>query len=342
MINKKIKIIFIFLLLFLFSCKDNNYQLIYEEKIPSVVEITVYGKNIFGGLSKFSAGSGFVWDNNGNILTNYHLLIDVKDSNSRIIVRTYDNDEFEAELIGKDPYSDLAVIKINKNLPKLDLGDSSIVLPGDDAIAMGSPFGQSFTMTTGIISAIGRTLNGLTYYKIPLVIQTDAAINPGNSGGPLLNSKGEVIGINTQIKSNSESPQNSGVGFAVPINLAKKVVENIKYGLDHEYSYLGIEALNLDYEMRIRADVEENFKGLLITSLEENGPAEQAGIKGNSNIGNYDGDIITKIDNFEVGSFEDLIAYLALNTSPGDIVKIELVRDYKYREVNVTLGARAK
>ena len=342
MINKKIKIIFIFLLLFLFSCKDNNYQLIYEEKIPSVVEITVYGKNIFGGLSKFSSGSGFVWDNNGNILTNYHLLIDVKDSNSRIIVRTYDNDEFEAELIGKDPYSDLAVIKINKNLPKLDLGDSSIVLPGDDAIAMGSPFGQSFTMTTGIISAIGRTLNGLTYYKIPLVIQTDAAINPGNSGGPLLNSKGEVIGINTQNKSNSESPQNSGVGFAVPINLAKKVVENIKYGLDHEYSYLGIEALNLDYEMRIRADVEENFKGLLITSLEENGPAEQAGIKGNSNIGKYDGDIITKIDNFEVGSFEDLIAYLALNTSPGDIVKIELVRDYKYREVNVTLGARAK
>ena len=100
MINKKIKIVFIFLLLFFFSCRDNNYQLIYEEKIPSVVEITVYGKNIFGGLSKFSAGSGFVWDNNGNILTNYHLLIDVKDSNSRIIVRTYDNNEFEAELIG--------------------------------------------------------------------------------------------------------------------------------------------------------------------------------------------------------------------------------------------------
>ena len=329
MINKKIKITFIFLLLFLFSCKENNYQLIYEEKIPSVVEITVYGKNIFGGLHKFAAGSGFVWDNNGNILTNYHLVMDVKDSNYRIIVRTYNNDEFEAELIGIDPYSDLAVIKINENLPKLNLGDSNIVSPGDDAIAMGSPFGQSFTMTTGIISAIGRTLNGLTYYKIPLVIQTDAAINPGNSGGPLLNSKGEVIGINTQIKSTGNSPQNSGVGFAVPINLAKKVVENIKYGIKHEYSYLGI-----------RADVEENFKGLLITSLEKDGPADQAGIKGNSSIGNYDGDIITKIDNFEVSSFEDLIAYLALHTSPGDIVKIELVRDYKYREVNVTLGAR--
>ena len=111
----------------------------------------------------------------------------------------------------------------------------------------------------------------------------------------MLNSKGEVIGINTQIKSTGNSPQNSGVGFAVPINLAKKVVENIKYGIEHEYSYLGIEALNLDYEMRIRADVEENFKGLLITSLEKDGPADQAGIKGTSSIGNYDGDIITTV-----------------------------------------------
>ena len=254
MINKKLKIIFIFLLLFLFSCKDNNYQLIYEEKIPSVVEITVYGKNIFGGLSKFSSGSGFVWDNNGNILTNYHLLIDVKDSNSRIIVRTYDNDEFEAELIGKDPYSDLAVIKINKNLPKLDLGDSSIVLPGDDAIAMGSPFGQSFTMTTGIISAIGRTLNGLTYYKIPLVIQTDAAINPGNSGGALLNLDGQLVGINTAIATDGYSRSNAGVGFAIPINQAKRIMEDNK--LDFWIMYLEGD-LSFEELLKLKSDVSD-------------------------------------------------------------------------------------
>ena len=229
------------------------------------------------------------------------------------------------------------------NLYPLDLHDSDLISPGDLTIAIGSPFDQEFTMTTGIVSAIGRSLDStFTPYKIPSVIQTDAAINPGNSGGPLLNKDGKVIGINTQIKSSSR--QNSGVGFAVPINLAKRIVPNIIRGENHEYSYLGITALNLDLGTRIRADIEENFKGILILSVLENGPASKSGIMGDSSATRsnikYDGDIITKIDNYKINSFEDLISYLALNTDPGDIVEIEVVRDYQYLTLQVKLEAR--
>ena len=220
--------------------------------------------------------------------------------------------------------------------------DSDIISPGELTLAIGNPFDQEFTLTTGIVSAIGRTLDStFTPYKIPSVIQTDAAINPGNSGGPLLSSEGKVIGINTQIKSNSR--QNSGVGFAVPVNLAKQVVPSIVNGDKHMYSYLGINALNLDYGSRIRATVQENFKGVLILDVLNDGPAHLAGIKGDSSIQpdlNFDGDIITKINDYKVDTFEDLMSYLALNTTAGDIVKIEVVRDYNYMELDVNLKAR--
>ena len=153
--------------------------------------------------------------------------------------------------------------------------------------------------------------------------------------------KGKVVGINTQIKSNSR--QNSGVGFAVPINLAKQVVPSIINGKSHLYSYLGINALNLDYGSRIRANVEDNFKGVLILDVLNEGPAHLAGIKGDSSMQpdlNYDGDIITKIDTYKIDTFEDLMSYLALNTEAGDIVKIEVVRDYNYLNIDVMLQAR--
>ena len=332
---------------------ENKYKDIYIKSTKSVVQIDLYSRDLSGiPDNKIGTGSGFLWDNNGNILTNYHVIQPaVSNNNPIIVVRTINNDEYLANIVGLDSSADLAIIKIyNPNndekinaLSPLELYDSDLISPGDLTIAIGSPFDQEFTMTTGIVSAIGRSLDStFTPYKIPRVIQTDAAINPGNSGGPLLNKDGMVIGINTQIKSSSR--QNSGVGFAVPINLAKRVVKSIINGKDHKYSYLGITALNLDFGTRIRADIEENFKGILILNVLSNGPADKSGILGDSSSSmssiNYDGDIITKIDNFKINTFEDLISYLALNTEPGDIVKIEVVRDYKYLNLEVNLEAR--
>ena len=332
---------------------ENKYKDIYIKSTKSVVQIDLYSRDLSGiPDNKIGTGAGFLWDNNGNILTNYHVIQPaVSNNNPIIVVRTINNDEYLANIVGLDSSADLAIIKIyNPNndekinaLSPLDLYDSDLISPGDLTIAIGSPFDQEFTMTTGIVSAIGRSLDStFTPYKIPSVIQTDAAINPGNSGGPLLNKDGKVIGINTQIKSSSR--QNSGVGFAVPINLAKRVVKSIINGKDHKYSYLGITALNLDFGTRIRADIEENFKGILILNVLSNGPADKSGILGDSSSSmssiNYDGDIITKIDNFKINTFEDLISYLALNTEPGDIVKIEVVRDYKYLNLEVNLEAR--
>jgi len=332
---------------------ENKYKDIYIKSTKSVVQIDLYSRDLSGiPDNKIGTGSGFLGDNNGNILTNYHVIQPaVSNNNPIIVVRTINNDEYLANIVGLDSSADLAIIKIyNPNndekinaLSPLELYDSDLISPGDLTIAIGSPFDQEFTMTTGIVSAIGRSLDStFTPYKIPSVIQTDAAINPGNSGGPLLNKDGKVIGINTQIKSSSR--QNSGVGFAVPINLAKRVVKSIINGKDHKYSYLGITALNLDFGTRIRADIEENFKGILILNVLSNGPADKSGILGDSSSSmssiNYDGDIITKIDNFKINTFEDLISYLALNTEPGDIVKIEVVRDYKYLNLEVNLEAR--
>ena len=331
---------------------EKHYRNIFNSTTKSIVQINIFSIDSYGiPLNKIGSGSGFMWDNQGHILTNYHVIQNTLSNQSPIIVRTIDNDEFPAKVIGWDSYSDLAIIKINENsldnalavLSPLELYDSNLINTGDITIAIGNPFDQEFTMTSGIVSAIGRTLDStFTPYKIPSVIQTDAAINPGNSGGPLLNKEGLVIGINTQIK--SDSRQNSGVSFAVPINLAKRVVPSIIAGEKHEYSYLGINALNLDYGTRIRANIEKNFKGVLILNIQGNGPAEKAGIKGDSSIRQngfkFDGDILTKINNYKINSFEDLISYLALNTSPGEIVEIELVRNYNYINLKIELEAR--
>jgi S1-C subfamily serine protease len=331
---------------------EKHYRNVFNSSSKSIVQINIFSIDSYGiPVNKVGSGSGFMWDNQGHILTNYHVIQNTLVNQAPIIVRTINNDEFPAKVIGWDSYSDLAIIKISENslnnalevLNPLELYDSNLINTGDLTIAIGNPFDQEFTMTTGIVSAIGRSLDSsFTPYKIPSVIQTDAAINPGNSGGPLLNKEGLVIGINTQIK--SDSKQNSGVSFAVPINLAKRVVPSIISGEKHEYSYLGINALNLDYGTRIRADIEENFKGVLILNLQDNGPAKKAGIIGDSSMKQnslkFDGDVLTKINNYKINSFEDLISYLALNTDPGEIVEIELVRNYKYIIIEVELEAR--
>ena len=232
----------------------------------------------------------------------------------------------------------------------MDLGNSSELQVGQIAIALGNPFGQDFTMTTGIVSALGRLIeSGFSTFSIPSVIQTDAAINPGNSGGPLLDRLGRVIGINTQIR--SDSRQSAGVGFAVPVDLAKRVVPSLIRDGRHEYSFLGSQGIGTNKAVRDQADLPDGLRGTVVTTVTEGGPASTAGLQHDSGVRdssgrlirgreNFDGDVIVEVDGQPVSSMEDLIAYLALNTSPGDEVVLEVSRDGQIVPIVITLGSR--
>ncbi len=214
------------------AAQEDHLADLYETTVQSVVFIVAETNHGIG------SGSGFVWDEDGHIVTNYHV---VQGANE-LRVKFFSGREYRADVVAFDPAADLAVIKlidVDHALVPILIGSSSELRPGDTAIALGNPFGEEFTMTTGIVSAITRTLDGgFSDYRIPSVVQTDAAINPGNSGGPLLDMNGAVIGVNTQIK--SETRQSSGVGFAVPVDLVKRVVPSlIEFGV-HTYSLMGI------------------------------------------------------------------------------------------------------
>ena len=291
-------------------------------------------------------GSGFVWDDEGHIVTNYHVV----DGATTIEVIFSDDTRVPAELVGSDPDGDVAVIKVDPtavSLQPITIGDSEALEVGQLAIAIGSPFGQDFTLTTGIVSGVGRTIrSGNTQFSIPEVIQTDAAINPGNSGGPLLNRQGEVIGINTQIISMTGS--NSGVGFAVPINIAKRIVPVIIQGDDYEYAWLGISGNTLTSEAAEFRDLDADFRGALVAEVTEDGPAAQAGLQGRNESLNassdeffYSGDIITTINGEPINDMNDLITYLVEETKPGDVVTLDIIHDDGSQEsIKVTLGVR--
>ena len=313
---------------------------IYDLIVPSVVEIRATG-NIAEGR-----GSGFIWDDHTHIVTNHHVVSGADE----ITVVFANGAQFEAGIIGSDPDSDLAVLDlVNNNVmtapPSTPLGDSSEVRPGHVAVAIGSPFGQEFTITSGIISAIGRTIqSGNSQFSIPRVIQTDAPINPGNSGGPLLNRTGEVIGVNTQIISRSGS--SSGIGFAVPINTAKKVIpELITKGVYH-YAWLGIRGTNMTPAIAKEFNLPRDTRGTLV--IDVGGPAELAGIQGSELIQDpsgqesiIGGDIIIGIDDVTIQSIDDLLTYLVDHKRPGDISYVHLLRsDYSNQTLKVTLGKR--
>ena len=313
---------------------------IYDDILPSVVEIRATG-NIAEGR-----GSGFIWDDHTHIVTNHHVVSGADE----ITVVFANGAQFEAGIIGSDPDSDLAVLGlVNNNVmtapPSTPLGDSSKVRPGHVAVAIGSPFGQEFTITSGIISAIGRTIqSGNSQFSIPRVIQTDAPINPGNSGGPLLNRTGEVIGVNTQIISRSGS--SSGIGFAVPINTAKKVIpELITKGVYH-YAWLGIRGTNMTPAIAKEFNLPRDTRGTLV--IDVGGPAELAGIQGSELIQDpsgqesiIGGDIIIGIDDVTIQSIDDLLTYLVDHKQPGDISYVHLLRsDYSNQTLKVTLGKR--
>ena len=339
---------------------------IYERVVPGVVHIrvrqrvqgTTSGRD-FGLPPGFdqqfpgrpsepfseSEGSGFVWSTDGHVVTNQHVI----ENADRVTVTFADGLELDATVLGSDAGSDLAVLKIDvpaSGLTAVELGDSDKVRVGQLVAAIGNPFGQEFTLTTGIVSALGRTIQGNSRFSIPEVIQTDAAINPGNSGGPLLDRLGRVIAINSQIVSRSGA--SAGVGFALPINFAKRVVPVLIERNRYDYSFLGLTGASLRPNLAKAMELPEGTRGTLVIGLTEGGPADEAGLVAMSGTRRVegievplDGDVIVAIDGVAVRGMSDLIIYLNRSTQPGDRVSLDVVRvGGESDQVEVSLGTR--
>lgn len=320
---------------------------VYDNVSPSVVAISVVIQHPevsgnrqnepgFPGVpempqNEYASGSGFVIDTQGHIVTNAHVVRDA----SRIEVMFYDGTQVQAEAVGIDTSSDIAVIKVDLSADKLHpvtFGDSEALDIGQEVLAIGSPFGQRWTLTQGIISALDRTIPGLTVFSIGGVIQTDAAINPGNSGGPLLNMAGEVIGVNSQIR--SESGSSAGIGFAIPSNLVRRVAQELIEKGYVEYSYLGIQGGDVSLSVIEQFNLPNDFRGVLVSEVVPGGPAARAGLESADDIIEVDGlrvpqkaDIITAINGHQLTGISDLIGYLAESTKPGDTVTLNVLRN---------------
>ncbi len=319
-----------------------------ESTLPGVVDILVSGvaatdQSEFGapgapggGQGVSGEGSGFVIDTAGHIVTNAHVV----DGASSITVRFADGSQADATLVGSDTSSDLAVIDVEVDASKLHplpLGTSDGLRVGQGVVAIGSPFGLQGTVTTGIISALDRTIEAPNGYSIPGSIQTDAAINHGNSGGPLLNAQGEVIGVNAQIA--SDSGGNDGVGFAIPVDTVKNVSGQLVEGGDVSHAYLGVSVTTVDAGA---AEATGLPQGAQVSSVAEGSPAADAGLVGSGSAAGQPvqgGDVITEIDGEAVETALDLTAGVAGHLA-GDVVTLVVERDGQRREVQVTLGSR--
>ncbi len=290
-----------------------------------------------------ATGSGFVIDRQGVILTNAHVV----DGATKVTVRFQDKKVADAKILGKDRSTDLAVLKVDPegiDLKPLQLGSAKDVQVGDPVVAIGNPFGLDRTLTTGVVSAKQREISGLNGFTISDVIQTDAAINPGNSGGPLIDAAGRVIGINSQIETGgSGSSGNVGIGFAVPIDTARKLLPELKQGSVNT-GYLGVTTRTVDTQLKgLNLPVD---RGALVLAVQPGSPAAQAGIKGGSIQAQLEGenvtlggDIIVRADGKTVTSSEQLSTYVS-SKRQGDEVKFQLVRDGKSKTVTVKLGQR--
>jgi S1-C subfamily serine protease len=315
---------------------ERYFSQIYNQVSPSVVSINVDG--VSDQLGQFQAsGTGFVIDKAGHIVTNNHVV----DGAQNIEVNFLDGTIVRGNIVAVDPDSDLAVISVDMpqdRLTPITFGDSSSLFVGQTTLAIGSPFGERWTLTTGIISALDRTIQGLTDFSVGSVIQTDAAINPGNSGGPLLNLKGEVIGVNSQILSQNRS--SSGVGFAIPSNLVKRVADELISNGKVNYSLLGISSTQdegITLNLIEQYNLPNNLRGVVIGGVQQGGPAQQAGLRGASN---QSLDIITAIDSIPVTNMSALVSYLAINTKPGQTVNLTVWRSGQQISLPVVLGSR--
>ncbi len=325
----------------LLAQREGVFGQIYETVSPSVVAITVAQENNTDDGEQvflpFSSGSGFVVDMQGHIVTNFHVIA----SADRIEVSMFDGTIAEADVIGIDPDSDLAVIQIDvpqERLIPVSFADSDELMVGQTVLALGNPFQNDWTLTSGIISALNRSIGSLTpQFSIGGVIQTDAAINPGNSGGPLLNLSGQVIGVNAQI--NSQTRSNSGVGFAIPSNLVIRVMNELIESGSVDYSFMGITSPQFGINLDIIAEynLPNNLRGVPVQDVFSDTPAAEAGLRPATEESL---DIITAIDGTPIANFDELIGYLGINTRPGDTVTLTIYRDGQSVDLEMTLTSR--
>lgn len=292
-----------------------------------------------------SLGSGFVYDVSGHIITNNHV---VEDS-QKTTVTFLDGTSYNAKVIGTDPYTDLAVLKVDVNpslLHPLPLGDSSTLRVGEQVAAIGNPFGLSGSMTSGIVSQLGRLLStpGTASFSIPDVIQTDAAVNPGNSGGPLLNMKGQVIGINTAIQSGTG--EFAGIGFAVPSNTVSKIVPILIKEGKYKHPWLGISGIDIDPDLANVLGLQDT-RGLLIVSVVKDSPAEKAGLHGSTETKEIDGikyqiggDVILSVDHKDVRKIDDILIHLQREKKVGDTIDLEILREGRVTNFKLILDER--
>ncbi|MGB8778871.1 MAG: trypsin-like peptidase domain-containing protein, partial [Nitrososphaeraceae archaeon] len=378
---------------------------IFSKVQDSVVQVTTTNTDIAGPLNS-GLGSGFVYDNDGHIITNYHVValaslsgessnnISSSNNNTDIIVTFNDGSVYNARVVGSDRFSDIAVLRVENisesKLVPLTFGNSSQAKIGEQVVAIGNPFGLSGTLTVGVVSGLGRIIPSLAddqqeqeqpplpetpfddlfpdipglpfqqpplipdqqqqersgAFSIPDIIQTDAAVNPGNSGGPLLNMKGQVIGMNTAIF--SETGVYAGIGFAIPSNTITKIVPSLITTGSYQHPWLGLIGIDItpDIAEALGLSLEE-AKGFLIIGVNEGSPADKAGIRGGDRVTNVNGreirlggDIVLKIDNQDVRKIEDILTYLEGQKHVDDIVQLTIVRDGKTQTVNATLTPR--
>jgi S1-C subfamily serine protease len=323
-------------------------QEIYQNRGRGVLQVTSTsvdsGDPFFGPQERVSLGSGFVIDDDGYIVTNYHVI----ESARQIEVNFSGDDRVRATIVGVDPSTDLALLKINaqaRALTPLPLGDSDAVRVGDAVVAIGNPFGLERTVTAGIVSALQRQITAPNGYTIDKVIQTDAPINQGNSGGPLLNTRGEVIGVNSQIEPGDSGTGNLGIGFAVPAATLREVVSQIRESGKVEHAYLGVQMQAIDEVLaqtyRLPVDT-----GVIITEVLPGSPADDAGLREGDRqviVGGTSytlgGDIVTAADGEQVASPDDLRRLIG-EKDPGDAMTLDIRRGESKRTVSVTLGRR--
>jgi S1-C subfamily serine protease len=321
-------------------------QDIYREEGRGVAFIQAEGvsdSSVFGQEGGTATGSGFVVDDDGTILTNAHV---VEGAEQVSVSFEEDGESVDAEVLGVDPDTDLAVLKIDpdevEDLTALPLGDSSDLEVGDPVVAIGNPFGLQRTVTTGIVSALQRQIDAPSGFSISNVIQTDASINPGNSGGPLLDAQGRVIGINSQIATGG-GQGSVGIGFAVPVNTAKDLLPRLREGEEIERAYLGVTMATVTEDIASELDLPADA-GALLESVEDGGPADEAGLRGSETdelsgeIG-QPGDLIVSLDGEPVRNADDVVAAVA-GKEPGDTIELEIYRGDDRRTLEVELGER--
>jgi len=325
-----------------FAKKNLTLIELFEKSEEGVVKIKVERISSQGDTS--DVGSGFVYDNLGHIITNAHVVADA----NKATVTFLDGSQYSAEIIGEDKFTDIAVIKVSEKprlLHPLEIGDSSLLQVGEQVAAIGNPFGLSGSMTSGIVSQIGRLIAAQdSGFSIPDVIQTDAAINPGNSGGPLLNMRGQVIGINTAIQ--SISGEFVGIGFAVPSNTVSKIVPTLIEEGKYPHPWIGISGKDIDPDLARVLDLKQ-AKGFLVITVVDGSPADKAGLKGMSQTQIIDGeeypadgDVIISVDDKEVRKISDILIHLQREKSVGDEMILGVLRDGKFLHITLELVER--